>query len=123
MRNTCGFTLLEVMISLFILSLILLGVTAAEIKALREARTILYFNQAISLGEEMAGFMLAHHGDASGYLQKWQLDAQQNLPSGTACVAGMSPYYTIYIKWGGYDQPCRHTQSGTSGCVKISVAV
>lgn len=121
MRHPCGFTLIEVMISLFILSLVLFGVTAVEMKALRAARGILYFNRAILLAENMVEFMLAHGGDPSGYLQQWQDDSQEDLPTAVARVTGGPQDYMVTIKWGGYEQPCQQTKAGLSGCVRLSV--
>lgn len=121
MRYSCGFTLLEVMISLFIASLVLLGVTAAEIRALREARGILYFNRAILLNENMAEYLLVY-GDASGYLRLWQHEVQRDLPDASAAVTGLSPRFTISITWGGYDQVCHQSRAGLSGCVTYTIA-
>lgn len=122
MRYSCGFTLLEVMISLFILSLVLFGVTAAEINALREARGILYFNRAVSLNENMAEYLLVY-GDASGYLPQWQHEVQRTLPDASAAVTGFSPHFTISITWGGRDLACHQSKAALSGCVSYTVVV
>lgn len=121
MRYSCGFTLLEVMVSLFMLSLVLFGITAAEVKALREARGILYFSRAISLSENMAEYLLVY-AEPSGYLSQWQYEVQHDLPDASAAVTGLSPRFTISITWGGYDRVCHQSKAGLSGCVKYTIA-
>ena len=80
MKKLHGFTLLEVLISLFLLSLLLLGVTAAQVVALREAREMYYFQQAMMLAENMSEYLVVHGGDMSRYEQSWREQIHQALP-------------------------------------------
>ena len=117
MRNHNGFTLFEVTISLFLLSIILLGVNAAQVKAYQQARALFYYHQANLFAANMAEYLTAHHGDVSGYMQRWHENITEILPSSNGKMAGNYPSYRISIQWGGIQTDCHHSKPGVTGCV------
>ena len=123
MRKHNGFTLFEVTISLFLLSIILLGVNATQVKSYQQTRALFYYQQANIFVANMAEYLIVHHGDASGYLQQWHENITQILPSSSGNVAGNFPSYRISIQWGGMQAECQHNQSGVAGCVLLELKI
>lgn len=118
MKKNHGFTLLEVLISLFLLSLLLLGVTAAQVAALREARGAYYFQQARMLAENMSEYLVVHGGDVSRYEQSWREQINQALPDASGTVSGSYSDYRVVIQWGGM-KSCDKNLIGGAGCCVI----
>ncbi len=56
-RSACGFTLIEVLITVVILSVGLLGVVALQAEGLKSGRTAILRNKAVALGADMADRM------------------------------------------------------------------
>lgn len=106
----CGFTLIEVLISLLILSFILLGFNAMQLHALRENRNAYYFsvaqNQINSLLERSYAQELS-----SQQIATWNLQNQKSLPNGTGRISGHYPSYQITIFWG------HNPKSGKPNCL------
>lgn len=123
MPNVNGFSLLEIMISLFLLSIVLLGVDAAEVLLMRESRGIYYFNQASVMAANMSEYLVAHNGDASGYEHKWQLKIAEILPISAGYVSGVKSSYVVKVWWGGESRDCRQSKQGVKGCVVLKVKV
>lgn len=98
MKN--GFSLIEVLISLLILSLILLGFDAMEIDALRENRNAYYFSVAENQLNSIAQRIQAHPQDITKQLMIWNQQNQQILPQGKGNVSGLFPNYIVTIFWG-----------------------
>lgn len=120
MTNHRGFTLLEVLISLFLLSLMLLGVMAAQVVSLREARGLYYFQQAMMLAENMVEYLAAHGGVAAGYQRRWQQDIALGLPVASGEVTRAFPVYRIVVQWGSDGKSCHQNHAGVSGCAVIN---
>ncbi len=118
-----GFTLLEVLISLLLLSLVLLGVDAAQVLVMRETRGVYYFQQATLLAEAMVEYTGSHHGDPSGYERKWQQQIAGILPIGTGRVSVSRTDMKVEVMWGDTQQVCQKTKQGVKGCVIISVVI
>lgn len=98
-----GFTLIEVLISLFLLSLILLGLDAMEVFALRENRAAFYFltaeNQIDAMVERL--YALNTQENLAEQVSIWNQQNQEVLPLGTGSVSGYFPSYTLKIEWDG----------------------
>lgn len=58
--NRGGFTLVEVLIAVFVLSLGLVGISSLQLNVLRTARQSAYQNSALRLATEMADLVTAH---------------------------------------------------------------
>lgn len=123
MPNVNGFTLLEIIISLFLLSIVLLGVDAAQVLVMRDSRGIYYFNQASVMAANMAEYLVAHHGDTSGYERKWQLKIAEILPISSGYVSRSQSSHVVKVWWGGESRECRKTKQGVKGCVVLNVPV
>jgi Tfp pilus assembly protein PilV len=113
-----GFSLIEVLISLLLLSFILLGFDATEMYSVRAIRAAYYFdvatNQLNNMYERLR--MLGADDDVSSQIIMWNKENQIVLPQGRGQVLGHFPDYTIIVYWGNIPM-CTHNQLGNSGCI------
>lgn len=100
-----GFTLLESMVALLVLSVGLLGVAALHGQALAASATAVHRTQAVTLAAGMADRIRAGRGSApaSPDLEAWQSEVARVLPGGTGRVQAdrtvMPAQYTVTITW------------------------
>jgi len=131
-RRQRGFTLIEAMVALIVLSVGLLGIAALYGQTLRASRTSLYRTEAVNLAADLADRMRANRNPANGYacgdpcnaadggnavadadLATWLAMVQAQLPGGAAGVdytapTGTTPAaYVVTISWSevGQDDP------------------
>jgi type IV pilus assembly protein PilV len=127
-----GFTLIEAMVALIVLSVGLLGIAAMYVETLRANRTSLYRTQAVALASDIADRMRANRAPANAYacgapcdptagnnaiadadLAQWMNTIAARLPGGTADVEYTAPgantpaAYVVTISWTevGQDDP------------------
>ncbi len=115
LRST-GFSLIEVLISLFLLSCLLLGLEATEIFSLRVNRSAYFFsvaeNQLNSMAERLR--VLDSNQDLAKQITIWNQQNQEVLPQGRGVMTGN----TLTIYWGG-ESSCPQNKFGQAGCLKI----
>lgn len=124
-RRGRGFTLVEVLIALVVLSIGLLGIAALYLESLRANRTALFRTQAVTLAADLADRIRANRTPAGAYgcgtpcnpgsggnavaiadLTQWVALVQAQLPGGTASVTFLDDgnpttpdEYTINVGW------------------------
>lgn len=123
--NTKGFSLIEVLVSLLLISLILFGLDATELYALKEAKIAWFYSVAanqISNARERLAALKSDEG-IENELAEWNLENQIVLPLGSGNITGSFPNYRIIIHWGNHSESCNKQQLGSSGCLveKISL--
>ncbi len=120
-----GFTLVEAMVALLVLSIGLLGIAALFVETLRANRTSLYRTVAVNLATDLGDRMRANRNPANAYacgtpvctpanggndiadadLTAWMGAIQNQLPGGTAGVAYTAPTattpaaYVVSVTW------------------------
>lgn len=108
MKPLLGFSLIEVLTSLLLLALILLGVDAMQMFSLRENRNAYYFsvaeNQLNSMVEQLGE--LKSPQDLSQLITIWNQENHSVLPLGKGYVMGNFPNYKLTIFWG--DKTTKH---------------
>lgn len=132
-RMQRGFTLIEAMVALIVLSVGLLGIAAMYVETLRANRTSLLRTQAVTLATDIADRMRANRDPANAYacgattcdpgaggnaiadadLAEWMATIAARLPNGTAGIAFTAPgantpaAYVVTIRWTevGQDDP------------------
>jgi type IV pilus assembly protein PilV len=110
--NAKGFTLIEVLVSLVILAIGMLGIAALLLGSLQASRTALVRTQAVNLATDAAEM-------ASNDLKRWQLALAATLPEGEGTIS-VQPLtatlfqYTVTVAW---------TQSGESTPLNYSITV
>jgi type IV pilus assembly protein PilV len=114
-----GFTLIEVLISLFILSFILLGFGAMFLQTERNT----YANYLYSIASQQIITMIERlHalGDADGLdnqIAIWNTQNKLLLPKSEGMVEGSYPSYTVTIYWGKKSFNCE------VNCIRKAVTV
>lgn len=123
-RSAAGFTLVEVLVALLLLSVGLLGLAALQLESLRASRTALLRTQAVLLATDMADRLRANRHPADAYdcagpcspgaggntvavadLADWRAAVAATLPRGqteithTAGAAGTPAAYVVRIRW------------------------
>lgn len=121
-----GFSLIEVMVALVVLSVGMIGMAALHGQGLRASRTAIFRTQAINLASDMADRIRANRLGQAAYaggaannnctsadctpaqmaaedLYLWQQHVQQELPSGQGQVqyngGTVPPTFTINVQW------------------------
>ncbi len=117
-----GFNLIEVLVSLFILSLVLLNFDAMEIFSIRENRNAYFFsvaeNQLNSMVERLKAF--DKKIDLEKQLAIWNQQNRTVLPQGIGFVKGNQ----ISIFWGkkSNNKNCEKILIGELNCLSIKMS-
>lgn len=95
-----GFSLIEILISLFILAIILLGYDAMLMMAARYNRSAYFYTiatwQLFSLNERLRA---VGHGHDYAQMVIWQQQNQRLFPSVHERITGKFPLYQIRLQW------------------------
>ena len=96
-----GSSLVEVLISLFLLSLITVTCGGLYLVALREARSHYYFSVGLQQIKNMHALLsVASTMDLVSAVERWNRQNIAVLPQGRGSVRGQYPHYTVSIYWG-----------------------
>lgn len=121
-----GFTLIEILISLILLSVALLMLDASEISALRQSRAA-YFH---SVAQNQIKVIFYQIGVANPNVnlihlqQEWNKKNAEVLPQGFGTLEKNNQNLRISIYWGGAKpEQCRNIQLGQSGCITENIKV
>ena len=119
--SSAGFTLTEVMISLLLLSIIFIGLSAIQVTAMRETRAASYLVEAeeqwINFSERMRA-LSGLRGFAT-QVRQWKTETAIVLPNSHANVTGKKPSVHIVINWGNTKTSCPEMiKTGLSGCIR-----
>jgi prepilin-type N-terminal cleavage/methylation domain-containing protein len=125
MNHLKGVSLIEVLISLFIFSLLLLGAAGMQFSALHQTESAYYFNIALEQLHSMTEHLHVTKGEQIDTLQQsWNEQIQHQLPNGAGLIEGNFPHFSLTVHWGESSaHPCDRTTIGLSGCVKQAVNI
>ena len=114
-----GFGLLEVLVSIFILSLAVMGLDAMLLTAFREAKAGYYFRAAIQQIQNIATISSVADEIESQKIT-WNLQNKELLPNGRGVIEENFSYIKMHITWGDdSNSACQHHQiSQTHGCLQ-----
>lgn len=110
-----GFSLLEVLVSLFLLSVVLLGLEGMQFFALREMRNAWLLSVAVNQINNMSERLRAYGQDVviEDQVIIWNQEISQLLPKGRGDVMGQYPAYTISL--------CQQSQIKEEGCISQKI--
>jgi type IV pilus assembly protein PilV len=127
-----GFTLVEVLVALVVLSIGMLGIAALYLESLRGGRAALYRTQAVNMAADIADRMRANRNPTDAYdcggacaatmggnaqaiadISAWLDNVNENLPGGTGSITYTAPtgttptIYMVTLSWTevGYTTP------------------
>lgn len=116
-KHTTGLSLIELLISLMLMAVLLLGIDAMQIAALQHSMTNYHFAVAKQQIDVMHERRILYRNNA--YLLKWNEQNQKVLPQGYGIVKS-NPKAEIAIFWGNKnEQNCQTNQVGAEGCLHL----
>lgn len=120
---TYGFSLIEILVSLLLFSLILLGLDAMEIQALAQLKNTCLLQQAGNQLDALTERLYTANAttDLEQWVAEWNMQNQAVLPNGYGELIGTFPDYTAIIYWGKSLHHCAQNKTGATGCLKITV--
>jgi len=120
-----GFTFLEILFSLLLISLLLLGMDATLFTSLRQVKSNLYFTSAIQqLAVITERLKIMPAAELTETVKHWNEQNQHVLPQTTGWVEKKANAYSIVITWGGYKaKNCQKNIIGETGCLHASLSV
>lgn len=115
-----GYTLLEVVISLFLLSIAFLGLNVMHLRALHDIKTADYFvtanRQLINLKERLS--TIQSDRELPEILNHWNQENRLSFPQGFGTVSGQFPDYDVTLFWGNKHILCTQNHIELSGCLR-----
>lgn len=122
-----GSSLIEILVSLFILSLVLLGLDAMQLTALKETKAAYYFSVAAQQLNNVIERLQALNGaDDYEQLAVWNKENQDVLPQGRGVIHNNegNERNEVSIYWGTMtEQACHENKIGQSGCLRIPIKI
>lgn len=118
-----GTSLIEVMISLLLLSIFLFGLDATQITALSHTKAAYFFSVAVQQVKQMGERLIAckkNHCDQQ--ITLWNQQNAEVLPQGRGKVSGSYPDYLITLFWGNKKREvCQQNKIGKEGCLQLKI--
>ncbi|MBX3709259.1 MAG: hypothetical protein KIT56_07515 [Gammaproteobacteria bacterium] len=124
MLRQTGISLIELLTSLMLISILLLGVDAVLVTSIQQSRSVYYFaaaQQQINVISEK--LKLIKNNQYQALLNAWNKQNQEVLPQGRGTIKGSDPNETVSIFWGNtQEQDCEKNKIGTEGCLRQFIA-
>lgn len=124
MQKLFGVTLIEVLISLLILMLALLGFDAMLLDASQKMRNAYYFTLATDQIISIAEWLHGHTKDQStDHLQQWNQEIQSFLPAGQGILSDKGSHYQITLFWGQktHQRICKEDHPSELHCLSVQL--
>lgn len=118
MRNQLGTSLFEILISMILLAIVLLGIDAMQITSLQKAKVNYYFAVANQQVDIMIERLTLENNINEAWLTTWNKQNQEVLPQGKGIISGNYPHYEVSIFWGIWNEgSCKKNTIAQNGCV------
>ena len=123
MNKIIGTSLIEIMISLLLLAIFMLGLDAMQITAFNQTRHAYFYSVAIQQLNQMAERIMAcQENNCDQQVEIWNQQNAEVLPQGKGKISGYYPHYVIAIFWGAYhSESCEQNKIGQEGCLQLNV--
>lgn len=118
-KHLQGASLIEVLVSLFLLSIMLLSFDAMQLYTLQQTKQSYYVNVAHNqLNNIESQLRLISDGEYQSHVDVWNEENGRVLPNGQGAVSGNYPSFDIQLFWGKrVSTVCFGENSGESGCL------
>ncbi len=114
---------MEVLMSLLLISLILLGFETGQLYAVQETKITWLLNTALNQINNARERLIALK-TAEGLQEQimiWNAENKRDLPSGFGTVSGAWPLYRVTVYWGNQSHRCAHDTTGIAGCIRKEI--
>lgn len=112
--------MLEIIISLLLLSMLLLGFDASQMVNMQVSEANYYFFVADQALESIAQHIRAYPNQHYQILlNQWRQELKEALPQGEISIQENKDGLTIRIKWG--NASCKKIEMGRRGCLELQV--
>ncbi len=122
-NSPLGFSLIEVLISLLLLSIVLFGLDAEQFYSLKEVKNAYFFsiaaNQMNNAVERLS--VLREQAGLESQILSWNAENQTALPQGWGTITGHFPEYVVTLSWGDATHACVKQQIGRTGCLRQTI--
>jgi|SRR6185312_2312438 len=122
-RRNRGFSLIEVLISLLLLSIVLFGLDAEQIYSIKTVQNAYFFsigaNQMNNAVERLIA--LRAHAGLDEQIMDWNKENAALLPDGFGAIIGSFPEYIVTLSWGNTSHHCVKQQIGKIGCLRQTI--
>ena len=124
-KSIHGFSIIEVLVSILLLSLLLLIFESIGWSMLQSIRSTYYLHVAAIQLNNMTERLqaLGNNNGLENQIRLWNKENQKSLPRGSGQVSGLCPHYTIIVSWGGETGECIYNIIGENGCLKETINV
>lgn len=119
MRSTQGLSLIEVLTSLLLLSIILLGANTAQITSMKKAK-INYYTAAAEQQMRVLDQRLNVYKNSFAIVTSWNQQNLESLPQGKGNIMKDGPDFHYFISWGKKEH-CDTDQIGMKGCLLVKI--
>lgn len=122
-----GLSFIEILISLFILMIVLLGIDGMGLTTLYETKNSWIFNTAINqlhnINERLQ--LIKNKTELSEQVKMWNQQNKMVLPHGKGVVTGVFPDLVVTIYWGNHSgkKSCMKNQIEASGCLQEIISI
>lgn len=119
-----GLSFIEIVVSIVLLSLLVLGTSAVQYVALRDTKTAYYVSVAHTQLNNMAErIKLGLKNDIDAELTSWNDQNQTMLPQGKGTISRDGSIYVLSLFWGNQQNvdECYQNQIGPSGCLRLVI--
>lgn len=121
MHKMTGTSLIEILISLFLLSLLLFGWDTIQISALQIMQGAYHFHIAQQQLLNIAETIKSNNGIDANTINVWHQQNKQLLPHAQGKISGHYPSFNIEVKWGNNPTCEFHNPLGKSGCLQLAI--
>lgn len=121
MKNQFGFTLLEILMSIFLLTAMLFGVNKAFIYMNRESKATYYLHVAREQLNNLASYYVSNHEISGIYEDDVRDYLAETLPNGRLELSRGTVDVDIAVLWGNRID-CEENHIGVNGCIREEVS-
>lgn len=125
MHSQQGISFIEILITLFLFSVFMLGFSAMQITSLRDTKSAYYFAMATAQLDVMLKrlyLLKGHYSDEQ--ITLWNQKNHDVLPQGRGVITKQPSKIIVSIFWGNAQgETCYKNKVGESGCVSVSLKI
>lgn len=123
-QHPTGFSLIEVLVALCLVTIILLEIAKVNLQSIRANQQAMFVNQASEQLRTMANVIYATNGDYILFLSEWNQYNKEMLPNGHGEIRKNGEQYCVYLFWRSSKNSfwrCDVAQKNKQSCAELIV--